>query len=428
MSIRYASLDVLRGLAILGTLATNIWIFTNVDGLVGYIQGSNRASGAWEPVQAVLQQLAQGKFLGLLTIMFGIGLAIQQRSAIRRGQPWPGRYYVRCALLFVDGLVNYFLFTEFDVLMGYAVTGVIVAYLLSMRIGRQHVALGIAVATHLTLLAMVTLALASAPKTKGEPLQPNPYADGSFWDLVAFRAEHLLLFRAEVIFILPMSIALFLAGAALLRAGVLEPRGATLRRRLMIAGLGIALPLDLVVGLTGGDAGLMLGRYGIAPVVSLGLLAWIAGVHAHGRTPGRWGRALTPIGRMALSCYVFQNMLAGAICYGWGLGLAGRLDAETVVPATVVLYLGISALMMVMSRAWLNRFERGPLEWLWHRGYAVLAGSTKPVLARPDSVSEKGVGERERSRRADVGVRSSEQRSQTSGAPAAPRATAADDV
>ncbi|WP_168706084.1 DUF418 domain-containing protein [Gordonia paraffinivorans] len=376
MPTRYASLDVLRGMAILGTLATNIWIFTDPEGLVGYIQGGGRASGAWAPVEAVLQQLAQGKFLGLLTIMFGIGLAIQQRSALRRGRAWPGRYAIRGVLLFIDGLVNYFLFTEFDVLMGYAVTGIIVAYLLSMRIRRQHVALIVAIVVHLALLSLVTLALASAPVGQGAPLEPNPYEGSSFWGLVLFRAENLALFRAEVIFILPMSIALFLVGAALLRAGVLEPRGAALRRRLMIVGFGVALPLDLLVGMFGGDAGVVLGRYGIAPVVSLGLLAWVAGLYADGRRPGFWGRAVTPVGRMALSCYVFQNMVAGAVCYGWGLGLTQRLDSETVVLVTVLLYLSICVMMIAVSRAWLRRFDRGPLEWLWHRGYAVLGGES----------------------------------------------------
>ena len=377
MAPRHAALDVLRGIAILGTLATNIWIFTNPDGLVGYIQGTHHATGSWAPAEDLLQQLAQGKFLGLLTIMFGIGLAIQQRSAVRRGRPWPGRYYWRAALLFVDGLINYFLFTEFDVLMGYAVTGLIVAYLLSMRVRRQYVAIAVAASTHVALLGLVTWALlaAPAPANGNRGLSPNPYADGSFVDLIAFRAENLLMFRIEVIVILPMSIALFLVGAALLRAGVLEPRGARLRRRLLVGGLGVALPLDLAAGLAGGDAGLVVGRYGLAPIVALGLLAWVAGHYADGHAPGRCGRALTPVGRMALSCYVFQNAIAGAVCYGWGMGLAQHLDGTTLVPATVALYLAIAAVLMMFSRFWLSRFERGPLEWLWHRGYDRITAS-----------------------------------------------------
>ncbi|WP_238418945.1 DUF418 domain-containing protein [Gordonia sp. 'Campus'] len=383
MATRHVALDVLRGIAILGTLATNIWIFTNPEGLVGYIQGTNHATGSWAMVEDILQQLAQGKFLGLLTIMFGIGLAIQLRSATRRGRPWPGRYYWRAALLFVDGTINYFLFTEFDVLMGYAVTGLIVAYLLTMRLRRQYIAIVVAIVTHVALLGLITWALLAAPVSSapGAGLSPNPYADGSFVDLIAFRAENLLAFRAEVIVILPMSIALFLVGAALLRSGVLEPRGARLRRRLMVAGLGVALPLDLVVGLGGGDAGLVVGRYGLAPVVALGLLAWVADHYADGRTAGRCGRILAPVGRMALSCYVFQNALAGAICYGWGAGLAQRLDGTTLVPVTVGLYLSIAIVLVIVSHAWLRRFDRGPLEWLWHRSYDLIAARTEQQTA-----------------------------------------------
>ena len=32
---RFAALDVLRGIAILGTFATNVWIFTHPEGLAG---------------------------------------------------------------------------------------------------------------------------------------------------------------------------------------------------------------------------------------------------------------------------------------------------------------------------------------------------------------------------------------------------------
>ena len=87
-SSRLQSLDVLRGIAILGTLGTNIWIFTHPEGLVGYLSGTPDSD--WRTLEVVLQFLAQGKFLGLLTVMFGIGLALQQRSALRAGLRWRG--------------------------------------------------------------------------------------------------------------------------------------------------------------------------------------------------------------------------------------------------------------------------------------------------------------------------------------------------
>ncbi|ETZ69724.1 Predicted membrane protein [Mycobacteroides abscessus subsp. abscessus] len=370
--IRYVSLDVMRGIAILGTLGTNIWIFTNPEGFIGYVSGVGRAEGVWRWVEAVLQQLCQGKFLGLLTVMFGIGLAIQQHSAQRRGDSWPGAYPVRAGLLFVDGVVNFLLFTEFDVLTGYAVTGLIVAFVLATSARSQRIWLSAAVLVHVAILVVIVGAVVASPPPEDNPpvqQQPNPYAEGSFWDLVVFRVDHLLVFRAETILILPVAIAMFIAGAMVFRAGVLAPEGAELRRRLMIVGFIVALPIDLIVGLFWGSAGMLVGRYLTAAIVAFGVLAAVAQFYVAGRVPGIVGRALGTVGRMALSCYVLQNALAGALCYGWGLGLAQRMGPGTVVPGTLGVYALVVAVLMLFSKLWLSRWERGPLEMLWQASY-----------------------------------------------------------
>lgn len=370
--IRYVSLDVMRGIAILGTLGTNIWIFTNPEGFIGYVSGVGRAEGVWRWVEAVLQQLCQGKFLGLLTVMFGISLAIQQHSAQRRGDSWPGAYPVRAGLLFVDGVVNFLLFTEFDVLTGYAVTGLIVAFVLATSARSQRIWLSAAVLVHVAILVVIVGAVVASPPPEDNPpvqQQPNPYAEGSFWDLVVFRVDHLLVFRAETILILPVAIAMFIAGAMVFRAGVLAPEGAELRRRLMIVGFIVALPIDLIVGLFWGSAGMLVGRYLTAAIVAFGVLAAVAQFYVAGRVPGIVGRALGTVGRMALSCYVLQNALAGALCYGWGLGLAQRMGPGTVVPGTIGVYALVVAVLMLFSKLWLSRWERGPLEMLWQASY-----------------------------------------------------------
>ncbi|MFT9663964.1 DUF418 domain-containing protein [Mycobacteroides abscessus subsp. abscessus] len=370
--IRYVSLDVMRGIAILGTLGTNIWIFTNPEGFIGYVSGVGRAEGVWRWVEAVLQQLCQGKFLGLLTVMFGIGLAIQQHSAQRRGDSWPGAYPVRAGLLFVDGVVNFLLFTEFDVLTGYAVTGLIVAFVLATSARSQRIWLSAAVLVHVAILMVIVGAVVASPPPEDNPpvqQQPNPYAEGSFWDLMVFRVDHLLVFRAETILILPVAIAMFIAGAMVFRAGVLAPEGAELRRRLMIVGFIVALPIDLIVGLFWGSAGMLVGRYLTAAIIAFGVLAAVAQFYVAGRVPGIVGRALGTVGRMALSCYVLQNALAGALCYGWGLGLAQRMGPGTVVPGTIGVYALVVAVLMLFSKLWLSRWERGPLEMLWQASY-----------------------------------------------------------
>nr|WP_233213662.1 DUF418 domain-containing protein [Mycobacterium sp. QGD 101] len=375
---RLQSLDVLRGIAILGTLGTNIWIFTHPEGLIGYI-----SDGPWSTAEAVLQMLAQGKFLGLLTVMFGIGLALQQRSAVRAGLRWPGSYPWRAALLLLDGVVHFALMTEFDVLMGYAITGWIVSYLMVTSPRAQRRIIVTAALVHATVLAAVTAAIALAPRSDGpgKPLQPNPYADGSWWDLVLFRLDNALLFRAETIAIFPMSIALFLLGAKLFHAGVLEARGATVRRRLMWLGFAVALPADVVLELAAAPGGVVLARYGTAPLVSLGILAAVAEFYVRrpGRPLGVPGRRLSEVGRMALSSYVLQNLVASVICYGWGLGLAATIAAQHRVVATAAIYV-VVAIVMAFAHLWLRRFDRGPVEWLWNTSYRALA---RPTPARP---------------------------------------------
>lgn len=372
---RIEGLDAARGAAILGTLATNIWIFGHPGGLLGYLADPTiDGAPTWhQQVEAVLQQLANGKFLGLLTLMFGIGLAIQADAAARRGHRWPGPYPWRAALLLLDGLVHYLLVVEFDVLMGYAVTGAVVAYILATSDRAQRWWIGICASLHVALVALLTAAMLTAPDEAGLTIpQPtaNPYRDGTWWDLVLLRIDYGMLFRFEPVFMLLLGIALFTLGGRLYRAGLFTPRGAGLRRRLMVVGA-LAFPIDLALGLASPDW-LFLTRYVLAPCVALGLLALIAEVTGRGPI-GPAGRALARLGRVALSGYVLQNILASILFYGWGLNLGGVPPAWHL-PVTVAGGLLIGAIVLALAHVWLRHFPRGPLEALWSRSYRALAG------------------------------------------------------
>jgi uncharacterized protein len=358
---RIAALDVLRGIAILGTFASNAWLFAQPGGPAALF-----TSGLVnDPVQAALLVLSNGKFLALLTLLFGIGLEVQYRSALRRGLPWPGRYPLRAAILFVEGLLHYVLIFEFDVLMGYAVTSLLVAYLIGRSTRVQNAVMWtIGTLYTLAVLALTTLLL-TLPD--GAPSTPAPLPSTASWpDQVARRIADLPLYRVELLLIVPSAVVLFLAGARLLRAGVFTPDGAPLRRRLMLLGLGIAAPLNVLTAFAG-TGWVLVDRYLVAPTVAFGLLALITTVVLRTRG-GRARRGLSSVGRTALSCYVLQNLLAGWICFDWGLGLGRRLDGAW--PYWVVgLWAGVSLLLTVGATLWLRRWERGPLELITHRLY-----------------------------------------------------------
>ncbi|MET0190747.1 MAG: DUF418 domain-containing protein [Pseudonocardia sediminis] len=363
---RITTLDVLRGLAILGTFASNVWIFAYPGGPVAWVgSGFGGATGVPGVVETFLRFLVNGKFLALLTLLFGIGLELQYRAAVRRGIRWPGRYLWRATILFVEGLVHYVLVFEFDVLMGYAVTSVLVAYL----VGRSDRVVTAAMAAGATLTVLLVGALTALPPTGTDG--PAPPAPQDYLGQVANRLQEWGQYRAEIVLIVPSGTALFLLGMRLLRAGAFEdtPAGARLRRRLTTIGL-VGLPLNLVTSFAG-PRWFFVDRYLCAPLVAIGLVAVVTTLVLRARGPeGMVRRGLTAVGRTALSCYVLQNVVASVLCYSWGLGLAATMATAgpwAQVLWVPVLWAAVCVALVLAATLWLRRFDRGPLELVMHR-------------------------------------------------------------
>jgi uncharacterized protein len=275
-------------------------------------------------VTAGLRALSNGKFLALLTLLFGVGIELQYRSAVRRGASWPGRYPVRAAILFVEGCLHYLLVFEFDVLMGYAIESLLVAHL----VGRSERAVrwwaGLVGGVHVAVVLGLTAVLLTTPDATGSPASAAPAATASWTAQVAARVEYLLLFRIELVLIVPSAVVLFLVGSRLVRAGAFDdtPAAGRIRGRLMAWGLGLGLPLNAVTAFAGPDW-FLADRYLVPPLVALGLLGLGTELVLRVRR-GPVQQGLAAVGRTALSCYLMQNVVASALCYGWGLGLAAR--------------------------------------------------------------------------------------------------------
>ena len=128
---RIRLLDLLRGIAVLGTLGTNIWIFAYLGDL-SYITTSDY-SGWWKTedlFRMLVLFLVNGKLLGLLTIMFGVGLELKYQQALRMGRAWPGVYLWTAIFLLIEGFIHYLFVMEYDILMSYGVTAMIVAFII----------------------------------------------------------------------------------------------------------------------------------------------------------------------------------------------------------------------------------------------------------------------------------------------------------
>ncbi|MCY0953958.1 DUF418 domain-containing protein [Streptomyces sp. H27-S2] len=376
-SRRLPLLDVLRGAAILGTLMTNVWIFASPGSEWAVLQGG---LGAADPLadpsaatiaETVFRAVADGKFLALLTVLFGVGLAVQYDSAARRGQPWPGPYRRRAAFLFAEGTVHFLLVFAWDVLMGYAVTALLVAWLLARSEKVRRRAMWTAGGVHLALIALLTLALA-AGGSDGPAQGPDPdavalYAQRGWGDQIAFRAQNLAALRIEPVITFGLLAFLFLLGVRLYRAGAFADTapGRRVRGRMAAWGLGLGLPLTAATTL-GGEDFFLLGRYGVAPLVAVGYIGLIGTALDRLWIPRPLTGALSAVGRTALSCYVAQNVLCVLLCYGIGLGLAERFAGHG--PWWVMgLWAAVGLVLAAGSWLWLRRFDRGPLEAVQHR-------------------------------------------------------------
>jgi uncharacterized protein len=364
---RIRLLDILRGAAIFGTLGTNIWLFAHLGDL-SYLFAYDRAW--WSSVDDGLRQaalfLVNGKFLGILTILFGAGLELKYRQALRRNAPWPGTYLWICAFLLIEGFIHFALVMEYDILMSYAVTAPIVACIVrggDRRIRRTLFAVGgLHVFMMLAIVAAeISLSLAGANLSFGD-MSPVValYREGTWPEQIVYRLAYFAILRVEALFVIPMNIVLFLVGILLMRSGAFSPdgNGRRIRRRMLQIGLGLGLPLNLLLFVPGGMFDLAV-RYLFAPILSLGYMALIA-KWAERRETGKVWLYLESVGKMALSCYVLQNVAASFLFYGWGLGWGGRLGSFSV----ILIWLAICVLEAVFAKWWIGRMKFGPVEWL----------------------------------------------------------------
>lgn len=365
-SKRIRLLDILRGFAVLGTLGTNIWIFAHLGNL-SYIFTFDHSEW-WTSINDFIRLfvlfLVNGKLLGLLTIMFGVGLELKYQQSLRKGTAWPGTYLWTSFILLVEGFIHFALVMEYDILMSYAVTAIIVCFVVrrgdeaikrTMKwVGGFHAAMLLFV-----LVIGIYANLIGANISLGDMRDTVMlYKEGNWLEQVQYRLLHFLSLRIEVILVIPMNIFLFLLGVTLMRSGAFSPdeNGRKLRAKLLKIGLLAGLPLNLLIFIPGGAFDFPV-RYLFAPILSLGYMSIIARLVEKKPNFWLWSR-LEQAGKMSLSCYVIQNILGTAIFYGWGLGLGEKVDSLSI----VMIWLLICVFQLGFAFLWLQKFPIGPME------------------------------------------------------------------
>lgn len=400
---RIGILDALRGFALLGIFVANLMYFSGWFFLSPEAQEALAGLVGTRGTEFLNLAFIDGKFYTIFSLLFGIGFAVQLQRLSDRGVDFRRLYLRRITGLLVIGLVHLCLVWEGDILTLYALCGFVLLALRNWSSPRLFkVALAL-IALPVPAYALFWLAGWGSP---GAALQDWGYAYWRYlvgWPVGDADALEQLrrggldgfldwtlsgpLFRWATYldnWRIPKGMGVFILGVCAGReimAGRLLADCARLRR-ICLLGFVIGLPANLALAWMGGlpffelNAGGLLatGLYAVG-VAPLGL-AYAAGFALLWRRGERYLRIFSPAGRMALTNYLMQTVIAIGIFYGVGLGLAGQLAPA----AWVGLGLTVFAGQIAFSRLWLFRFRFGPVEWLWR---CATYGRWFPLLPAP---------------------------------------------
>jgi len=389
--MRVASLDLIRGVAVLGILAINIAGFAGPS--VGTLSPNlPTPSGPWDEAAFAFNFVVfEGKMRALFAILFGASMALFIDRADARGEDGDKLQAIRLSWLLLFGALHYILLWWGDILFAYAACGF--ALLLLHRLpdrllGASAAALFVLLHAQGMLLALPTVTAEEMVRL-GQASAEQSATVTRFHDYLAMTArQELEQYTGGFLHILSVKLRThplwLLQGVRdgfgeflpLMVLGlILQRRGffADTRTRLLLALGSGATVAGLAVTLTAlawlwprgfppiaMDAGL---RYGLAlphVIMASGYAALLVVATPRLARTAIGGRIIAA-GQMAFSNYLGTSLIMTAIFYGWGLGLFGQVQP---LRQWAVVLLGWT-LILVCSALWLRHWRRGPLEWLW---------------------------------------------------------------
>jgi uncharacterized protein len=414
---RIATLDILRGVGVMGILAMNIVAFAMPEAAYVNPSAYGSESGLDYASWAFSFVFVDGKMRGLFSFLFGASLLLVIRKAEAKGESPASVHFRRMLWLLLFGWLHFLFIWYGDILTGYAAIGLI-AWFFRNKEPRQLVAWGIvfvllefalmsAVAAHVHALSAAAAGPHPDPEAVrglremsddvGVPAAAELAAGmrlilGPWWGVVRSQfTEH----AADPLFMLGVygweTLGYMLLGMAALKTGFFTGDWEdACYRRVAMAGFGVTLPLYGLLAwlqLREGFTVPAIFAYGFAGTVLLRPVT-VAAIAALIILLTRRGGGLTAriaaAGRCAFSNYLGTSILMTDMFYGWGMGLFGSMSR---IELWLVVF-AMWALMLAWSKPWLDRYHYGPFEWLWR---SLARWSPQPMRRLPGSPAKAGI-------------------------------------
>ena len=375
---RLRALDGLRGFALLGILLVNILYWSGWALMSPQQQVALAGEDLRHAFGFIERLLLDGKFYTLFSLLFGIGCALQLQRLQASGHDGVRVYLRRMTVLLAIGWVHTLLVWDGDILVLYALLGLLLPWFARLPDRRL-------LACSLLLVFVLPLAGQALYEAMGwDPggrvieaslrwfamMGGDPALDASVrWLQQAGWREQLMWNSTGTLYSWGLRIETWRPSKVLgiMLLGLWVGRrivcgellgDVRLLRRVLVVGLLVGLPASLVYASLD-EAGQshwssMVGTVPLALAYAAAfLLAW---PHAQG-VLGVFAEA----GRMPLSNYLAHSVVNGLVFFGIGLGWIGRVP----LPLVYLYALALFALQVLWSRWWLARHAQGPVEAFW---------------------------------------------------------------
>lgn len=415
MTTRYPSVDVVRGIAVMGILAMNIIGFSMPEQASLTPDTWRADSFANRELWALSFIFVDNKMRGLFSLLYGASILMLIHSTDAAGGNGLARHHRRSLWLLLFGLIHYYLIWNGDILTLYALVGFLAVLFRDMGARRLisvsllcfigHFALWASLLTpaieteRMARDSMASAAIVAAAEKYqqdwGSPNSPDIEAQtklyrSGYGEILQARAvdDAAAPLRLLVLFWLE-TLGLMLLGIALLKSGLLtaewqERRIKTLAWRcglFGLAGMGGLTVLCAALGWTpvATTAASVLWSIPFREAMTVAYAALIILLYKRFAQHPAIAR-IAAVGQTAFSNYIGTSVVMTLIFYGYGLGLYGHVSRVE----TWLICIAAWAVMLIWSPAWLARFHQGPLEWLWR---SLTAGQLAPFrrmnAARP---------------------------------------------
>jgi uncharacterized protein len=390
---RIQYLDILRGIAILFILLANLRVFSGVFFLSDLQKEAMKTASLDHVLEILAFIFVDGKFYSVFSILFGIGFAVQYQRMNKEDKVFVPFFRKRMLGLLIIGSLHLFLIWLGDILTLYALIGFTLIWFRHFSDKRLLIWTGVLLllpvvhwlAMYLTdtfypryffrlhseLVAAASMEMTGEQNISG--FNPAEYmAISSVKQLLEvnlvmpLRRLGGLLMEGRIFKVLALFLLGIYAGRQILERNILS--NTALLKRTFLWGMVIGLPLNLVrtwieFSHLSGDlwplAEFVLNAVALTPMA----IAYCAAIAIVVTRRPLWLGWFAPVGRTALSNYLFQSLICIFIFYGVGLGYGGTLGYSGV----VLIALSLFAWQIIFSIFWLRYFRFGPVEWIWRQ-------------------------------------------------------------